>query len=152
MAFEFNTALGQASPPNLLYVAESANVDSWALETVQMPKDGPLQMNRRRVIYLALRAINTPATAQFASADNIATFFFFSRAGKQVTPHLYTRLYQTGGTNGNANTLPAAWWQSPLIPPVHGDDILNIAVPGDSNATPVQDWQLSLLMGPELKR
>ncbi len=152
MSFEIDENLGQSSPPNFLFIATSSNVNSWLEETMTIPQTTNLGINRRRILLMSVRATTVASTPQILPVDRAASYFFFTRNGKVVTPHVMAPLYLMAFPTGNTEALPIAQWINPPIPPIRGGDILTILVPGDADATPAQDWELNMYLGPELKR
>lgn len=156
MAFEIDVQLGVSAPPNLLLIGTSSNTNSWADIEMVMPVAGNnvLAVNRRQLLHVTLRAISAPTTAQFGSTENISSYLLITRKGQNVTPHIFTQVFQTGLAGGglDAQDLPVAQWINPLAFPLRGGDEVHVLVPGDANATPIQDWQLQVLLGAELKR
>lgn len=153
MTWELDESLGTSSPPGLLLIATSANVNSWRRETFTVPNTGKNGFQRRNLERLVLLATNGPATSQLIKTDFSATFAFLTRRGQNVTLHVPARIYFTSNTDGNdVESSPIAWWDHPFPLPVRGGDDLTVFVPGDANATPTQDWELHMLFGNETSR
>ncbi len=155
MPFEHALDRGGAYGGNYFYACTSDNVNSWTEETFQLPANGaPQSMRRRFLLYMSFHAVNVPATLQVAPAENIGTYFFIKRGARVITPKMMAILYHVGvaTASGDLETLPTASWTNPLNFALLGGDVITVAIPGDADATPNQDWQLDILMGPEQSR
>lgn len=153
MAFEIITTLGQSAPPNLLFTCTSDDVDGWKAETLTLPLSGSHVLNRRELLLMSLRAVNAAATVQIIETERCSSFFFVSRGGQVVTPHIAAPIYLMGQSpGGDSETLPMCQWVKPLPFSLRAGDVITVLVPGDADGTPTQDWQLDVLFGRELSR
>lgn len=151
MALEIVPLLGEAAPPKLLIIATVVNVDGWDEDFVTLPTTGSKAFTRRRIEQMILRGTTSPATAQIPDSLRAASYTFVTRGGQDVSPHVPTRVFVTSlGGNSNTANIPIMWWHNPFPDPVRGGDALTVLIPGDANASPVQDWELSILCGKEL--
>lgn len=153
MAFEVQATSAESQPPNLIIVGVASNVDSWDNQTLVIPNSGEKGFTRRALQLMVLRATNGAATAQLSSDANVATHAVLSRGGKSVSIHIPSRLYISGIVQqGDTEGSPLCWWNNPFVDAVRGGDSITIFVPGDADATPIQDWELELQFGRELRK
>ncbi len=153
MSWEFTEGLAVAAPPNLIIAGTSDNLNSWSLETLLLPFDGNSGINRRNLLMMCFFATTAPSSLQFLREWNISTFFTVSRGGQLVSARIHTQIFVTSaGSSSDSASNPNAQWINPLPFPLRGGDIISTMVPGDANATPVQDWEINCMFGPELKR
>ncbi len=153
MGFEIatNPPLATSQPPGLLLTYTSPNVDSWQEETLLLPSMGEFGFTRRMVHTILMRAINRPTSIQVFNNQNIGTYLFLTRDGQQKSSIISTRLFWVGVPGGGDDEeLPMALWHNPFPFPVRGGDGMTINTPGDADATPIQDFELYIELGPEL--
>lgn len=152
MAFEVQSSGPESQPPNLIIVGVASNVDSWDEQTMSIPISGEKAFTQRMLILMVLRAINAPTAVQIPDTTRASTWCILERSGQQASIHTPTRIYGLGATGqSDAESAPMAWWNNPFHVPVRGGDNITVFVPGDADATPIQDWELECLFGPELQ-
>lgn len=152
MGFEIatNPPLATAQPPFLLLTYQSPNVESWQLETLLFPSMGEFAFTRRMIRSITLMAVNSYATLQAGNNQRIGTYLFLTRDGQQKSTVLPAAFIWTGITTSDEEERPMAYWHEPFAYPARGGDGMTIHVPGDADATPVQDWELYIELGEEL--
>lgn len=152
MGFETDDTLGRSQPPNLILGFTSPNVDGWQLEQLLLPTMGENAFTRRMCKSIFLISSNSPTTEQFSSEKRVASHVsVFTEGNQRKSMRVLAVFYRVGLVGNNFENVPCCQWINPFDFPLRGGDRMEVLVPGDADATPVQDWELTIELGPELR-
>lgn len=136
----FTTTIGSAAHPILVFTFD--NVNSWAeLDCVVPATDFERGLPLWRLV---LRAKGAASTAQFATGDNMATYAVQVRAGENISSHVVEAIRRGGVIGGDFETTSMVMWTNPFRELIRAGDTIRILCPGDANASPIQDWEVTL--------
>ncbi len=150
MAFTIDLTLVQAPPPYQVISGVSLNVNSWSGESFDLPTTGEGALHKRYLLELILESFTDSSTSQFSVDARIMTTVILNRTGNNLSPPIPTEIFKTGVLAGDSDGNYTCIWRNPFPYPLLGGDRLTVKVPGDANATPLADWNLHALFGPEI--